>query len=116
MNELSVEDMKLVTLARSARARISASQGAAVRDETGRTFASANVESKGLTLNATQLTVGQAIASGAQHLEAAVICCDEAISAEDLFVLQSVMRADAAIYQIPLTGDLVKIISNESHA
>ena len=35
--ELSTEDRKLVTLARSARARVGAVEGAAVRDQDGRT-------------------------------------------------------------------------------
>ena len=41
--DLDAEDAKLVTLAKGARGRVSASEGAAVRDETGRTYASASV-------------------------------------------------------------------------
>ena len=37
MSELDPEDAKLITLARSARARNGAAQGAAVRDTDGRT-------------------------------------------------------------------------------
>ncbi|KIX78659.1 cytidine deaminase, partial [Streptomyces sp. MBRL 601] len=36
--ELHPEDRKIVTLARSARARNGVPEGAAVRDETGRTY------------------------------------------------------------------------------
>ena len=43
MAELSAEDAKLVTLARSARARTAAAQGAAVRDTDGRTYVAATV-------------------------------------------------------------------------
>lgn len=43
MTELDAEDGKLVTLARSARARIGAPEGAAVRDGDGRTYAAATV-------------------------------------------------------------------------
>ncbi len=41
--ELTAEDAKLVTLARSARARVGAAEGAAVRDQDGRTYAAATV-------------------------------------------------------------------------
>ena len=37
------EDLKIITLARAARARVLAAEGAAVRDETGRTYAAAAV-------------------------------------------------------------------------
>ncbi len=42
-DELDAEDAKLVTLARAARARIGAAEGAAVRDGDGRTYAGATV-------------------------------------------------------------------------
>ena len=38
---MPAEDAKLVTLARSARARLGAAEGAAVRDEMGRTYVAA---------------------------------------------------------------------------
>ena len=41
---LGPEDLKIVTLARSARARNGVPEGAAVRDETGRTYVAATVE------------------------------------------------------------------------
>ena len=75
---LSDEDFKLLTLARGARARISASEGAAVRDETGRTYASASVALPSLKLTALQLCVAQAVAAGAQGVEAALIVTDRA--------------------------------------
>ena len=43
MPDLHPEDAKLVTLARSARARTRAAQGAAVRDTDGRTYVAATV-------------------------------------------------------------------------
>lgn len=70
---LSAEDAKLVTLARGARGRVGAAQGAAVRDETGRTYASANVALPSLELSALALAVAQAVASGARGAEAAVL-------------------------------------------
>ena len=70
---LDAEDAKLVTLARSARGRVGAPEGAAVRDETGRTYASASVALSSLRLSALQAAVAQAVSAGARGLEAAVL-------------------------------------------
>jgi hypothetical protein len=73
MPELSTEDAKLVTLARAARARIGAIEGAAVRDGDGRTYACASVNLRSLALSALQLAVANAAAAGASKLEAAAV-------------------------------------------
>jgi cytidine deaminase len=73
---LDAEDAKLVTLARSARARTGAPQGAAVRDVDGRTYAASSVELAALRLSAAQVAVAMAVSSGARSLEAAVILGD----------------------------------------
>ncbi|MBX6768874.1 MAG: cytidine deaminase, partial [Actinomadura rubrobrunea] len=52
MSELSAEDSKIITLARSARARTGAAEGAAVRDDTGRTYAACTVDLPSLKLSA----------------------------------------------------------------
>lgn len=70
---LSAEDAKLVTLARGARGRVAAAEGAAVRDETGRSYSGATVTLPSLQLSALALAVAQAAASGATGLEAAVV-------------------------------------------
>jgi hypothetical protein len=70
---LSAEDAKLVTLARGARGRVGALEGAAVRDETGRTYSGATVALPTLSVSALRLAVAQAAASGARGLEAAVV-------------------------------------------
>lgn len=70
---LDAEDAKLVTLARGSRARVGAAEGAAVRDEDGRTYAAATVTLPSLTLTALQAAVAAAVSSGAQELEAAVV-------------------------------------------
>src|SRR5512133_3207143 len=70
---LSAEDNKLVTLARSARARVGAVEGAAVRDQDGRTYAAATVALPSLAVTALQLAVASAAASGASRLEAAAV-------------------------------------------
>jgi hypothetical protein len=71
--ELDAEDAKLVTLARSARARTGAAEGAAVRDDIGRTYAAATVALPSLALTALQAAVAAAVSSGAQRLEAAAV-------------------------------------------
>lgn len=70
---LDPEDAKLVTLARSARARTGAAEGAAVRDDIGRTYAAASVGLPSLQLTALQAAVATAVSSGVQRLEAAVV-------------------------------------------
>jgi hypothetical protein len=72
MPELSDEDLKLVTLARATMARTGASEGAAVRDLDGRTYAAASVGLESLTLTALEVCVAMAISSGSRGLEAAV--------------------------------------------
>jgi hypothetical protein len=70
------EDLKIITLARSARARVGAAEGAAVRDETGRTYAAAAVALPSLQLSALHLAVAMAASSGAAALEAAALVSD----------------------------------------
>jgi len=71
--ELSADDQKLVTLARAARARIQALAGAAVRDETGRTYVGADVNLECLRISAAELAVAQAVAAGATSVAAIAI-------------------------------------------
>ncbi|WP_328298562.1 cytidine deaminase [Streptomyces sp. NBC_00435] len=70
---LGPEDSKIITLARSARARNGVAEGAAVRDETGRTYVAGTVALDSLKLSALQTAVAMAVASGAQSLEAAAV-------------------------------------------
>ena len=74
--ELSPEDLKIITLARSTRARVASAEGAAVRDETGRTYAAAAVALPSLQLSALRLAVAMAVSSGASALEAAALVSD----------------------------------------
>lgn len=73
MSALDAEDAKLVTLARSARARTGAAEGAAIRDADGRTYAAVSVSLPSLTLSALQVAVAMAASSGASSLEAAAL-------------------------------------------
>lgn len=70
---LDPEDHKLVTLARATRARNGVPEGAAVRDETGRTYVAGTVALDSLALSALQTAVAMAVASGARSLEAAAV-------------------------------------------
>jgi hypothetical protein len=74
--QLGPEDLKIITLARAARARVAAAEGAAVRDETGRTYAAAAVALPSLRLSALHLAVAMAVSSGAARLEAAAVVTD----------------------------------------
>lgn len=73
MTTVSDEDLKIITLARAARARVASAEGAAVRDETGRTYAAAAVALPSLHLSALRLAVAMAVSSGAGSLEAAAL-------------------------------------------
>ncbi len=83
--ELQPEDAKLVTLARSARARTGAAEAAAVRDTDGRTYVAASVGLPSLTLSALQAAVAAAVSSGVEGLEAAAIVSEgDAVEQEGL--------------------------------
>ncbi|MHA6795758.1 cytidine deaminase [Pseudonocardia bannensis] len=71
--DLDPEDAKIVTLARSSRARTGAAEGAAVRDTDGRTYTAATVALPSLQLTALQAAVAAAVSSGAPGLEAAAV-------------------------------------------
>jgi hypothetical protein len=75
--DLDPEDAKIITLARSARARGGAESGAAVRDTTGRTYAATPVNLPSLRLSALEVAVAMAVSSGAMALEAAAIVSAE---------------------------------------
>ncbi|MEU5974182.1 cytidine deaminase [Streptomyces sp. NPDC047315] len=80
--DLGAEDRKIITLARSARARNAVPEGAAVRDETGRTYVAGTVALDSLKLSALQTAVAMAVASGATSLEAAAVVSESAAVAE----------------------------------
>jgi hypothetical protein len=73
VTELDAEDAKIVTLARAARARTRAEEGAAVRDTDGRTYVGTTVALPSLRLSALQAAVAAAVGSGARGLEAAAL-------------------------------------------
>ncbi len=96
---LDPEDTKLVVLARATRARNGAEEGAAVRDDTGRTYAASTVALPSLQLSAVQAAVVMAVASGARGLEAAAVVTDAAFPDEaDLAVVRDLGVAGTALH------------------
>lgn len=92
---LDAEDAKLVTLARATRARVGAAQGAAVRDEMGRTYAGASVALPSLELSAVQVCVAMAVASGSRGVAACVLLGDvDALADDDWGALQDLAVPD----------------------
>jgi hypothetical protein len=79
---LDPENIKLVTLARSTRARSGAPEAAAVRDTDGRTYAAVAVTLPSLRLSALQLAIAMAMSSGAAGLEAAAVVRSDAVDSE----------------------------------
>ncbi|HEY8982355.1 MAG TPA: cytidine deaminase [Streptomyces sp.] len=96
--DLDPEDRKIVTLARSARARNEVPEGAAVRDETGRTYVAGTVELPSLRLSALRTAVAMAVASGARALEAAaVVTAGGAVPEEDLAAVRDLGGAGTPV-------------------
>jgi len=100
MPEASPEDAKLLILARSARVRTGAAEGAAVRDGIGRTYAASSVELPSLRLTAVQAVVAAAVSSGSDAIEAvAVVGPLATLTDADLSVL-----ADLSVTTVLLAG------------
>lgn len=101
--ELAPDDAKLLTLARSARARAGAAEGAAVRDDIGRTYVAVTVELPSLRLSAVQAVVAAAVSSGQPALDAVAVVGDrerlDELTEEDRAVL-----ADVGVTTVLLAG------------
>ena len=103
--ELGPEDLKIITLARSALVRTGAAEGAAVLDDTGRSYVATTVALSSLAASAVQIAVATAVGSGAGLLVAAALVTEaDTFSEFDLAVLREVaapagiriIRADPA--------------------
>ncbi|MFE1247240.1 cytidine deaminase [Streptomyces sp. NPDC058735] len=102
---LDPEDRKIVTLARSARARNGVPEGAAVRDETGRTYVASTVDLDSLKLSALRTAVAMAVASGARSLEAAALVTEaETVSAEDRAAVRDLGGAGTPVLVAGIDG------------
>ncbi|MFJ8919980.1 hypothetical protein B046DRAFT_01160 [Streptomyces sp. LamerLS-316] len=109
---LGAEDRKIVTLARSVRARNAVPEGAAVRDETGRTYAAGTVALESLKLSALQTAVAMAVASGATSLEAAAVVSDAAtLSEADLSAVRDLGGAGTPVLLAGPDGTLRSTVS-----
>jgi hypothetical protein len=110
-DDLDAEDAKIVTLARSTRARVGAAEGAAVRDTDGRTYAAATVQLPSLRLSALQLAVAMAISSGASGLEAAAVVSEaDGVAPEDLSVVRDI-ATKAPIFRVTPEGAVAEVLS-----
>lgn len=107
MPELSDEDRKLITLARAARARIHAADGAAVRDRSGRSYASASVALPSLVLTGLDVAVAQAVSAGADGLEAAGVVISGDPGGIDLSVVRDLGGAGIPVFVADASGDVV---------
>ena len=67
------EDQKLATLAQATQKRTGASQAAALRDSTGRTYVAISISAPELTLDAIQAVFTVAMASQISGIEALVL-------------------------------------------
>jgi hypothetical protein len=102
------EDTKLVTLARSTRARTRAAQGACVRDQDGRTYAGATVDLPSLRLTAVQVAVAMAVSSGARGLEAVVVLGESAaVDDADLSVVRDFAGSGVDVHVAAPDGTVV---------
>lgn len=102
---LEPEDQKIITLARSTRARTAAPEGAAVRDDTGRTYTAASVALPSLRLSALRLAVAMAALSGAERLEAAAVVSDSEPDEADLLAVRD-LGPDAPVFLAAPDGSL----------
>ncbi|TWP45777.1 cytidine deaminase [Lentzea tibetensis] len=111
MSELDAEDAKLVTLARSVRARNSADEGAAVRDTDGRTYNASTVSLPSLRLTALQAAVAAAVSSGAEGLEAAAVVTEsDTIDVESLSAVRD-LTANGPVFRANAAGEVVETVA-----
>jgi hypothetical protein len=107
------ESAKLVTLARSTRARTQAAEGACVRDRDGRTYAGASVTLPTLQLTALQVAVAMAVSSGARGLEEAVVVSGEAtVNEADLSVVRDLAGPGVPLHLAAPDGAVVASVES----
>ncbi|MFI6932996.1 cytidine deaminase [Streptomyces sp. NPDC050287] len=109
---LDPEDRKIVTLARSARVRNGVPEGAAVRDDTGRTYVAGTVALDSLKLSALRTAVAMAVASGAKSLEAAAVVTEaDGVAGEDLAAVRDLGGAGTPVYVASPDGSVRLTVS-----
>ncbi|MEP6814093.1 MAG: cytidine deaminase [Marmoricola sp.] len=106
------EDRKLLTLARAARARTGAAEGAALRDADGRTYAAATVDLPSLRVSAIGVAVAMAVASGAKGAEAVVVLTESGSVAEtDLDVVREFAGSGVPVHRGDARGGIAETVS-----
>lgn len=106
MTNWNPEDDKLAVLAKGARSRVQANVGAALRDETGRTYASAEVTVGNLALTAIEMVIAQAAASGSTGIESIVVSpiFEFEVSNAEIELAQTFAGTGVPVYVIDETG------------
>jgi hypothetical protein len=106
VDEVGPENEKIIVLARSARVRLSAAEGAAVRDTTGRTYVATTVALPSLQLSAVRAAVVMAVGGGADGLEAAAVVSgsDKPPQAEDLAAVRDLGGPTTPVYLASADG------------
>lgn len=114
MTELTdPDDKKLVTLARSTRARTAAAEGACVRDLDGRTYAGATVDLASMHLSAVQVAVAMAVTSGAKGLEAVVVLGEKAaVEESDMSVVRDFAGPGVPVHLAAPNGAVVSSLAS----
>jgi 2-phospho-L-lactate guanylyltransferase (CobY/MobA/RfbA family) len=110
MPELDPEDQKLVTLARSAKARTQADEGAAVRDTDGRTYAAGTVDLPSFQITALQAAIAAAVSSGAEGVEAAVVVTGDPLLKESSVNAVRDLAKTAPIFLADPSGAVLEVL------
>ena len=101
------EDRKIITLARAARARTGASQGASVRDTDGRTYAATSVALPSLQLSAVQVAVAMAVSSGVDGLEAVAVNGADSLAEQDRSAIADLGGGQIVVWLTDAAGAVV---------
>jgi hypothetical protein len=105
------EDIKIIGLARSARARTGAEQGACVRDTDGRTYAATSVALPSLRLSAIAVAVAMAVSSGAQGLEAVALTAESGPTETDLAIAGDLPGTGVVVWWTDPSGVVQELVS-----
>lgn len=104
MTSLPPEDNKLVVLAKATRARTGATEGAALRDLDGRTYAAATVDLASLQVSAVGVAVSMAVASGAKGAEAVVVLTESDLAVADLDIVREFAGTGVPVHRGTTAG------------
>lgn len=109
--ELTAEDAKLVVLARATKARTGAAEGAALRDQDGRTYASATLSLPSLQVSALAGCLAMAAASGAKGVEAAVLLGADELAGADRQALTEFAGSGVPIHLGTASGAITTTVT-----